>query len=1430
MKKSFGIVMATVAMSVAAGAVLLSSPIEKAIAADDPVKPLDPERGAYVVRDIFNNGFAPGTVETWNTGPGMVTTPGHESESCWKQPLRGEQNSEIYWEFGEGQMMNFKDTTDAFNEEGALEFYVKTNSKNNWFKCYAFTYRENPEGDKGNQKYNRSEIDLTMYIDKNRVNEWQFVQIPVRNFSTRGAYVDGEGTRQTTAVDVTKIIGIGFAQLSDNATQTTYYDHIRFTNLNLPDKYLGCKMVQADEFERKIKDMDITKVNLAPYATAGFTGGSTIGWSGQGEQNELTGFDLFGHQEFGHIPYYIVDPATNNGKAVIGLRNDGSGRPIYTQSVTIPVDANIDGFYMIHNVSWGNDSSRPSNYIFNYSDGSNYKVELQTEVHIFNWWGTGESDVGPIYWTGTNQEATEGYNMQIKINGFACVNKHPEKKVTSLTFEVAEGNTVAEDLITALTLVDNHGDGLLMPYLDNPYNPDTSTWYEWELPDLAKIVGSPLDVSYLLDPNSASGIDEKGHIIAKDGGFAYEKSNEKVRFNGVNVNGNMIYDSIAVNDDNKTNHEHLDMLCDILAAYGYNMVRIMAWDDSYYHPNLFENPVMDKMSPHYGVNERALDAMFYFINGLKEKGIYVQFSVIGGRNGSTFLDLEKERRDDIGGGGKFEIFLDNDITEEVLRVVKMLLTETNPYSKTKLAEDAQLALVEMANEDNFSNMYGLYTSTLTYEFNSEYYRNLANTKFTNFVMNKYGTIAKVRSAWSDPDGIKIGLKGSERESGIIVLDQSWMSDSYTDARRQDTFNFLYEQETNFYLNLYNRLIGSEFNITAPITATTNLPTECMQDLYINAQYDYIARHHYASHPTTGTEYQVGTATGSVYSQAGQLNNLYQQISGQVMYGQAYICNETNIAEPNRYSSEFAIMNSAIYSYQGWSVCTFSFSSDRIDSTSNQITNSFSILNMPTRMGTLTGAALLFYSGEIAEATEGYFTGLDESQALYEFKGQTWSITAGLYLVGKAGVYFIDENGDNINKEIGNPTNNDALLERINHQFVTNENETIIYANDGSFFAVNTPSTQSVIGQYGDKEITLNDMSVKTDNRYATVTLSALKKQTNGSVDLSKTIATSDHLLLNAAATMRNTGAEYSTDGREITGYGDSPILVEPVTGEVTIRNLNKYDVYALDSSGQRTNRTVLTTTDENGFTVIHLRAEDKTMNYEIVRSEEHDYQRLSKFYDVNNVDAELLEKYGSSLQSITKDLYMLDADVSRGDFLVSLVKEFGLELKGDTPQYADVDSHYYGYNELRIARSNYIYYPPHLKPYESLTVVDECTMLYNFLTETQGKKLTLKDAFVNNRGLEELLSEEQVAAINYLYGSGYIKLELIDGLKKNTTFTRRDTLNLLKQLKEWNPPSPSKGGCGGSVMTTSLLISSLALIASGVVAAIIIKKRRFLKK
>lgn len=89
-------------------------------------------------------------------------------------------------------------------------------------------------------------------------------------------------------------------------------------------------------------------------------------------------------------------------------------------------------------------------------------------------------------------------------------------------------------MIIALTAADFGGAGMFMAERENIYSPDTSDWYAYELADLEAMIGTPLDVSYLLD-NA-----DHGKVRAEGNDFVFADGT-KANFWGVNINAYSLF-------------------------------------------------------------------------------------------------------------------------------------------------------------------------------------------------------------------------------------------------------------------------------------------------------------------------------------------------------------------------------------------------------------------------------------------------------------------------------------------------------------------------------------------------------------------------------------------------------------------------------------------------------------------------------------------------------------------------------------------------------------------------------------------------------------------------------------------------------------------------------------------------------------------------
>ena len=161
-------------------------------------------------------------------------------------------------------------------------------------------------------------------------------------------------------VDLTNISGFGVCHMINNTgAGYFYYDNMEIDLNNKPDEYLGCNMIRPDEFLRKIenKEIKMTPIDISSLTTTAFTGGEGKGWSGQGTDNELTGFDMFGDISYNGIQFHVLDPNEHVNTAIAlgsesNLNIPRNSRNLYVNEVEIPIHQKADGLYMIHNAAW----------------------------------------------------------------------------------------------------------------------------------------------------------------------------------------------------------------------------------------------------------------------------------------------------------------------------------------------------------------------------------------------------------------------------------------------------------------------------------------------------------------------------------------------------------------------------------------------------------------------------------------------------------------------------------------------------------------------------------------------------------------------------------------------------------------------------------------------------------------------------------------------------------------------------------------------------------------------------------------------------------------------------------------------------------------------------------------------------------------------
>ena len=1393
---------------------------------DSPLK-----EGAKTLVSVYNGGLGDGTKLVWGE---FNTNLAYEDSSDKQNPGKHiavdctqADNTEFYIDFGkEYDIYNGKgfstETLDGFYKKSSVEFWIKLNATPaSFFNIYLFQSRgEEYASAPANQRYIRSNVQLKTYVDTTVIGEWQYVQIPLTAFSSVGEYVNDKNVKVTnTPVDLTKVCAMGFAHMLSDKTgapnPTVQYADIKFVYGNLDDANLGVTVIPAKDYEERKKAATFTPIDIRSLATTGFYGGSGIGWTGQGSDNELTGFDKEGKQEFFGVPFDMIVQKENGNKAVIGLRSKkATTSKQFVESVNIPLNLMVDGLYIIHNASWASTVKNVAVYTWCYEDGTTVPVTISMEKQIYEWWGLGESPVNPIIWKGANPEAT-GFGLGISLNMFAFVNPEPAKKVASLKCEILSEE--AGCMISGITAAYFGGNGMFMAERENIYSPDTEDWYAYTLADLEAMIGTPLDVSYLLDKA------DHGKVKAQGDDFVFDDGT-KANFWGVNINAYALFQS----------HEKTDILINSIAAGGYNLIRVLDWDSSFYYPNIFGYNGNGK-----DVAEEQLEQFNYLWSKCKEKGIYLDFVLLGGRYATKDTvdgKLTDEEVDDISQGFKMEVYIDERLQEATKTLLKKVMGTVNEHTGTTLASDRTLALVEITNE---SNLMTLYDDLAAYQFKSEKYRLMAQKKYAEFLNKKYNpdgslsveqTEEAIKAAWKSSGKLGFDARTESLKDATIKIDGDFLSSKYSEKRCADGFEFFYTLMEKFYSDIYEwskkTVAEGGLGIECPIAGGTNFSTDDRSDLFLNAHYDYIARHTYQSHPTTGTEYQVGTAVPNGGSTLGDVGgNTFANASFRKVMGLPYIVTESLIAEPNIHSAEFNLIASAIYSYQGWSLTAFTYMNKPIDNRTNQITNSFMIMDHPGRFSTITSASLLYQRAEITKADVGYYRVITVDDAM-DYKNQIMGLQSGTYVVGKTGVYFADKNGNLLFQsgefDISSVKSDVEILEKILHSQLVNEGGEMIWNNDAQTFEVNTESTQGAVGYIGGRNIRLNDVDMYIETSYAQVTVSALGAKSDGK---NPTVAAAKNLLITAVGQSRNTGAEISSDGTTITALGNSPILVQPITGKVVLKTYDDFEVYILNSSGVRvTDRTASVEKDQNGYTVITLKKEDKTTYYEVVRTKVSATKpTFGSYRDISGEYENAIEAIKNYMPGKTETLFLTEENAENGDFIGAVVKAAG--LTGGNRAYADANTSHWAYEQFKTAREYNLVDGLQIKAYDKLNYKAAYFALYNAI-KAKGVKVNENVSLTDGVNLNDWSEEDKVILAALISVKMIDKAALAD-IKPTNTITRGEAANYVYKLTVVKDAADEVISGGANIgLILGITIPVAVILAGAGIAVFVIKRKK----
>jgi len=110
--------------------------------------------------------------------------------------------------------------------------------------------------------------------------------------------------------------------------------------------------------------------------------------------------------------------------------------------------------------------------------------------------------------------------------------------------------------------------------------------------------------------------------------------------------------------------------------------------------------------------------------------------------------------------------------------------------------------------------------------------------------------------------------------------------------------------------------------------------------------------------------------------------------------------------------------------------------------------------------------------------------------------------------------------------------------------------------------VNSPRTQALIGFLGTAKAGNSNLEAEVQNKFCSVQLSSLD---------AKPISQSSKMLLVAGGRVQNTSQRWNSAGIDVTNWGNSPTLIEPVGGTLILKHpdsARSLQLQAIDGSGQ----------------------------------------------------------------------------------------------------------------------------------------------------------------------------------------------------------------------------------------------------------------------
>jgi hypothetical protein len=530
----------------------------------------------------------------------------------------------------------------------------------------------------------------------------------------------------------------------------------------------------------------------------------------------------------------------------------------------------------------------------------------------------------------------------------------------------------------------------------------------------------------------------------------------------------------------------------------------------------------------------ALDRLDYFVNELKQVGIYSNLNLNVGRGYKPADNVPESDRITLWKGltyiGDRLIALQRSYAEK-------LLTHYNPYTKSEYRNEPAIATVEIVNENS------LYEFWMRNWLRGEFLPGQTRVQldfppsYAQLLDQKYQTwLAKNRT--SAQLAILRQQAGVASNHPIPRLRRGDFSIAGKERFHAEA-DFIGAIEQEFFDGMKAYLkneLGVKSLVIGNADHTYWIPSQPM--LRANSRLDFVDGHVYWQHPAIW-----GARNSAMVDQP--TRSTIVKLSRSPMLGRPFTVSEVNHPNPNEYASEMIPILASYAAFQDWDgIYFYTFEPKALSGWQDYVADEFDITLDPVKMTQMSVGALMFARGDVSAAKETVTRSFSHEQVNETIRlpeSERPYFTPGFPLS------TVLRHGTRISTLEGEPTK--SFPTEVAPPYVSDTRElTWSSGGDGEgVVTIDAPRSQGLVGFLRDHGRTTKHLKAEIKNDFAAITLSSLT---------SEPIQRSSKLLLTACSRWQNTGSKWNERRTLWERWGTGPTLIEPVTGWVELRELD----------------------------------------------------------------------------------------------------------------------------------------------------------------------------------------------------------------------------------------------------------------------------------